>query len=103
MGGKEDRREPRYKIHAPAEVKYQGITVNAQAVEISKHGCRFVCPKPIQPGTKIEAVIFLKDPERLSGEVKWVIAEPIPSQGTMSYKVGVACDEALLIPEEVMT
>ena len=101
MGEKNNRREPRYKIQAPAEVKYQGITLNAQAVEISKHGCRLVCPKPIQPGTRIDAVIFLKDPERVSGEVKWVIAESIPSQGTMSYIVGVACKEALLIPDDV--
>lgn len=101
MAEKNKRKEPRYKIQAPAEVKYQGVTLNAQAIEISKFGCRLVCSKPIQPGTKIEAVLFLKDPERVSGEVKWVIAEPIPSQGTMSYVVGVACKEALLIPEDV--
>jgi len=100
MDGSEKRREPRYKIEASAEVRYQGVTVNARVVEISKHGARFICPKYIQPGAIIDAVIFLKDPERISGEVKWVTAESIPAQGTMSYTMGVACKEAMLIPED---
>lgn len=101
MDGSEERTEPRYKIEASAELRYQGVTVNARVVEISKHGARFICPKYIQPGAKIDAVIFLKDPERISGEVKWVIAEPIPGQGAMSYKMGVACKEAILIPNDL--
>jgi hypothetical protein len=100
MEKEEKRKEPRYKVDASVEIKYQGKTVNGKAVEISKHGARLVCPAPIQPGAKIDAVIFLKDPERVSGEVKWAIAEPDPTQGTISYVIGVALREALVLPDD---
>jgi len=100
MEGKEKRKDRRFKVKANVEVRYLGMTINAQVVDISKRGFGFVSPKLINPGTKVEAVIFLKNPERVSGEVKWVIAEPDPSQGTMAYKTGVAVNGTIPIPGE---
>lgn len=101
MSGKEQRREPRYQTQASAEVKYRGTTLNVQVVEISRHGCRMVCPKLIQPGAMIDIVLFLKNPERVTGEVKWAFAEPISARGTISYQMGVALKEAVTIPNGV--
>ena len=98
--GKEKRRDKRFKIEANVEIRYLGKTFKAQTVDISKRGFGFVSPKLISPGTKIDAVIFLKTPERVSGEVKWVIAEPDPSEGTMSYRTGVAVKGIIPLPGE---
>jgi hypothetical protein len=98
--GKERRREKRFKIEANVEVRCLGKTFNAQTVDISKRGFGFVSAKLINPGTKIDAVIFLKTPERVSGEVKWVIAEPDPSGGAMSYRTGVAVKGTIPVPGE---
>jgi len=100
MEGTERRRDKRFKIEANVEIRYLGKTFNAQTVDVSKRGFGFVSPKLISPGTKIDAVIFLKTPERVSGEVKWVIAEPDPSQGTIAYRTGVAVKGTIPIPEE---
>lgn len=83
----ERRREQRYKINAEAEVRYDNNTINAKALEISKHGIKIESADFIEPGTKVEAVLFLKEPERISGEVKWVVAEQ--GQEKVSYKIGI--------------
>ncbi len=83
----ERRSEQRYKLNAEAEVTYGNNTINAKALEISKHGIKIESAEPIEPGTKVETVLFLKEPERISGEVKWVIAEP--GQEKVIYKIGI--------------
>jgi hypothetical protein len=83
------------------EVKFEDKTFNARAIDISKHGFCIMCPKIIEPGSKIDAVIFLKDPERVSGEVKWATAELDPGQGTMRYKMGVEVKGTILVSDEM--
>ncbi|UCG81052.1 MAG: PilZ domain-containing protein [Desulfobacterales bacterium] len=95
---KEKRKEDRYKIDARAEVKYGATTVSVTAIEISKSGFRIQSADFIEPGTKIEAVLFLKEPKRIAGEVKWVLAEP--GQGTIIYKIGVFCKSGKLVTED---
>lgn len=95
---KEKRKEDRYKIDASAEVKYGATTISVKAVEISKNGFRMESSDFIEPGTKIEAVIFMKEPRRIAGEVKWVLAEP--GQATIIYKIGVFCKSEKLVTED---
>ena len=91
----ERRKEPRHDIDAAAEVKYGSTTIKVKAVEISKSGVRVESTDFIQPGTKVEAVLFLKEPQRISGEVKWVLAEP--GEGGIIYKIGISCESVRLI------
>jgi len=94
----ERREEERYKVDAAAEVKYGATTLKVKAVEISKRGMRIESENFINPGTKVEAVLFLKEPQRVSGEVKWVLAEPGPSG--MSYKIGISCESGQLVADD---
>lgn len=86
----EKRKEPRYKIDAAVEVKYGTTTINAKAIEISRHGIKIESTDLIEPGTIVAVVLFLKEPERISGEVKWVLAEP--GQGKVNYRIGIYCE-----------
>ncbi|MCK4390865.1 MAG: PilZ domain-containing protein [Desulfobacterales bacterium] len=97
MEEKERREESRYKIDTAAEVRYGTSTINAKAVEISTHGLRIESNNPINPGTKVEAVLFLTKPERISGEVKWVLAEA--GEGMINYKIGISCESRNLITD----
>ncbi|MBW1739767.1 MAG: PilZ domain-containing protein [Deltaproteobacteria bacterium] len=93
----ERRKDPRYKIDAAVEVRYGTHTIYGKAVEISTHGIRIESTDPIEPGTEVEAVLFLKEPERVSGEIKWVLAEP--GQGRVNYKMGIYCKSGDLITD----
>ena len=92
------REEARYKVDATAELKYGATTLNVKAVEISKHGMRIESESFISPGTKVQAVLFLKEPQRVSGEVKWVLAEP--GAAGMSYKIGIHCESGQLVTDD---
>jgi len=94
----ERREEARYKVDATAELKYGATTLKVKAVEISKHGIRIESENFINPGTKVQAVLFLKEPQRVSGEVKWVLAEPGASG--MFYKIGIFCEGRQLVADE---
>jgi len=94
----ERREEARYKVDAAAELKYGTTTIKVKAVEISKRGMRIESTSFINPGTKVEAVLFLKEPQRVSGEVKWVLADP--GAAGMSYKIGISCDSGQLVTDE---
>lgn len=94
----ERRKEPRYKIDASAELKYGATTIKVKAVEISRRGIRIESTDFIDPGTRVEAVLFLKEPQRVSGEVKWVLAEP-GATGIM-YKIGIFCESGELVGED---
>ena len=94
----ERREEARYKVDATAELKYGATTLNVKAVEISQHGMRIESESFINPGTKVQAVLFLKEPQRVSGEVKWVLAEPGASG--MSYKIGIYCESGQLVTDD---
>ena len=94
----ERRDEARYKVDAAAELKYGATTLKVKAVEISKHGMRIESEDFINPGTKVEAVLFLKEPQRISGEVKWVLAEP-GAQG-ITYKIGIFCAAGQLVADD---
>jgi hypothetical protein len=96
--GKERRKEERYKIDASAEVKYGATTINVKAVEISKSGLRIQSSDFIEPGTKIEALLLMKEPKRISGEVKWAVAELGPAGVT--YKIGIYCKSGELIKDD---
>jgi hypothetical protein len=96
--GKERRKEERYKIDASAEVKYGAITINVKAVEISKSGLRIQSSDFIEPGTKIEVLLLMKEPKRVSGEVKWAVAELGPAGVT--YKIGIFCKSGELIKDD---
>lgn len=95
---KERREEARYKIDASAELKYGSTTLNVKAVEISKSGLRIQANEFIEPGTKVQAVLLMKEPKRISGEVKWVFAEPGPAG--VSYKIGIYCRAGQLTMDE---
>jgi hypothetical protein len=94
----ERRTEARYKIDATAELKYGATTLKVKAVEISKRGIRIESTSFIEPGKKIEAVLFLKEPQRVAGEVKWVLAEPGPTG--IVYKIGIFCITGKLVPDD---
>jgi hypothetical protein len=94
----ERREEARYKVDATAELKYGANTLSVKAVEISKHGMRIESESFINPGTKVQAVLFLKEPQRVSGEVKWVLAEPGASG--MFYKIGIYCESGQLVTDD---
>ena len=94
----ERREEARYKVDATAELKYGATTLKVKAVEISKRGMRIESENFINPGTKVEAVLFLKQPQRVSGEVKWVLAEPGASG--ITYKIGIFCEAGQLITDD---
>ena len=94
----ERREEARYKVDATAELKYGATTLNVKAVEISKHGMRIESESFINPGTKVQAVLFLNEPQRVSGEVKWVLAEPGASG--MFYKIGIHCASGQLVADD---
>jgi hypothetical protein len=98
----ERREEARFKVDATAELKYGATTLKVKAVEISKRGMRIESTNFINPGTKVQAVLFLKEPQRVSGEVKWVLAEPGASG--MFYKIGISCESGQLVTgdEEVV-
>lgn len=85
----ERRKDERYKIDASAEVKYGATTINVKAIEISKSGLRIQSSDFIEPKTKVEVVLLLKEPKRVSGEVKWAVAEFGPAG--ISYKIGIFC------------
>jgi hypothetical protein len=95
---KERRQEARYKIDASAEVKYGATTINVTAVEISKSGIRIQSADFIEPGTKVQTVLFLKEPQRIYGEVKWVLAEP--GAAGIVYKIGIFCKSGELVPDD---
>ena len=101
MADDERRKDRRYKIEANAEIRCLNMKINVKILDISKRGFRFVTPKLIKPGTKIDAVIFLKEPERVSGEIRWVIAEPDLAQGKMDYVMGVAVSGSITIPDDM--
>jgi hypothetical protein len=94
----ERREEARYKVDATAELKVGATTLKVKAVEISKHGMRIESEDFINPGTRVEAVVFLKEPQRVSGEVKWVLAEPGASG--MFYKIGIYCKAGQLVTDD---
>lgn len=94
----ERREEARYKVDATAELKYGATTLKVKAVEISKRGMRIESTNFINPGTKVEAVLFLKEPQRVSGEVKWVLAEP--GATGMLYKIGIFCLSGQLVADD---
>jgi len=96
--GKERRKEERHKIDASAEVKYGTTTINVKAVEISKNGFRIQSSDFIEPGTKIDALLLMKEPKRVSGEVKWAVAELGPAGVT--YKIGIFCKSGELIKDD---
>jgi hypothetical protein len=85
----ERRQETRYQIDASAEIKFGTTTIKVKAVEISKHGLRIQSNDFIEPGTKIQTVVFLKEPQQVAGEVKWVVAEP--GAAGIVYKIGIFC------------
>jgi len=91
----ERRKYPRYKIDTAAEVRYRNTTIDAKAIEISAHGVRIESTSMIRPGTKVDVTLFLREPERFSGEVEWIIAEH--GQETVNYKIGIYCEEGGLI------
>jgi hypothetical protein len=93
---KERRKEARYKIDASAEVRYGTTTIHVKAIEISKSGIRIQSADFIDPGTKVQTVLFLKEPQRVYGEVKWVLAEP--GAAGMVYKIGIFCKSGELVP-----
>lgn len=95
---KERRKEARYKIDASAEVKYGATTINVKAIEISKSGIRIQSGDFIDPGTKVQTVLFLKEPQRVYGEVKWVLAEP--GAAGIVYNIGIFCKSGELIPAD---
>jgi hypothetical protein len=94
----ERREETRYKVDATAELKYGATTLKVKAVEISKHGLRIESENFINPGARVEAVVFLKEPQRVSGEVKWVLAEAGASG--MFYKIGIFCRAGQLVTDD---
>ncbi len=96
--GAERRKEERHKIDASAEVKYGATTINVKAVEISKSGLKIQSSDFIEPGTRIEALLLLKEPKRISGEVKWAVAEFGPAGVT--YKIGIFCKTGELIKDD---
>jgi hypothetical protein len=93
----ERRKEARYKIDAAVELKFGTTTVNAKAIEISKHGIRIECAQLIDPGTRVQAVIFLKEPQKVLGEVNWAIAEPGPTG--ILYTMGLFCESGRLVSD----
>ena len=94
----ERRKEERYKVDASAEVKYGATTINVKAIEISKSGLQIQSSDFIEPKTEVEVVLVLKEPKRVSGEVKWVVAEFGPAG--VSYKIGIFCKSGDLIPDD---
>jgi hypothetical protein len=97
--GKERRTEERYKIDASAEVKYGATTINVKAVEISENGLRIQSSDFIEPGTKTEVLLLMKEPKRVSGEVTWAVAELGPAGVT--YKIGIFCKTGQLVKDDV--
>ena len=96
--GEERRKEERHTIDASAEVKYGATTINVKAVEISKSGLRIQSSDFIEPGTKIEVLLLMKEPKRVSGEVKWAVAELGPAGVT--YKIGIFYKSGELIKDD---
>ena len=94
----ERRQETRYQIDASAEIKFGTTIIKVKAVEISKHGLRIQSNDFIEPGTRIETVVFLKEPQRVAGEVKWVVAEP--GATGIVYKIGIFCKSGNLATDD---
>jgi hypothetical protein len=46
----------------------------------------------IRPGTEVDTVFFFKEPKRVTGEVRWTLAEP--NEDRIVYKMG------LWVPDE---
>ena len=96
--GEERREEERYKIDASAEIKYGATTINVKAVEISENGLRIQSSDFIEPETKIEVLLLMKEPKMVSGEVKWAVAEFGPAGVT--YKIGIFCKTGELVKDD---
>lgn len=96
--GKEKRREERYKIDANGEVKYGNATARVKVIDISKSGIGIQSSSLIEPGTDVEILLLLKEPKRVSGEVKWALAEPGPAG--IVYKIGIFCQSGELVKDD---
>ncbi len=94
----ERRKEPRYQVDAHAEVICGDDRFDATVTEISKHGIRLKSADFVEPGRKVKMVVFLGSPERVSGEVMWVLAEP--KEGTVTYRMGIYCESGGVITGE---
>ena len=79
--------EEKYKVNAAVQEKYGSTSIRGKA---SVTGDRWVSVRSTQfmdPGTEVETLLFLKEPERMAGEVRWTLAEP--TEDRIVYKMGI--------------
>ena len=73
-------------VNAAIQTKY-GTSVRGVAFLMSKRWVNVQSDCFIRPGTEVETLLFLKEPERVEGEVRWAIAEP--TEDKIVYKMGI--------------
>lgn len=85
--------EEKYSVNAAVQTKYGAQSIRGIAALMSRRWVSVRSDEFILPGTQVETLLFLKEPERVSGEVRWTLAEP--QEDKIVYRMGI-----WLVPEE---
>jgi hypothetical protein len=78
--------EEKYCVNAAVQTKY-GISIRGIAAPKSGRWLSIQSNDFLRPGTDVETVLFLKEPERISGQVRWTLAEP--TEDKIRYRMGI--------------
>ena len=79
--------EEKYSINAAVQTKYGTHSIRGIAALTSRRWVSVLSTDFILPGTEVETLLFLKEPERVSGEVRWTLAEH--KEDKIVYRMGI--------------
>ncbi|MBW1896704.1 MAG: hypothetical protein JRI47_06570 [Deltaproteobacteria bacterium] len=78
--------EEKYCINAAVQTKF-GVLIRGVACPMKGRWLSIQSDGFIRPGTDVDTVLFLKEPARHSGQVRWTLAEP--TEDKIVYKMGI--------------
>jgi hypothetical protein len=78
--------EEKYCINAAVQTRF-GVSIRGVACPMKGRWLSVQSDEFIRPGTDVDTVLFLKEPTRIPGQVRWTLADP--QEDKIVYKMGI--------------
>jgi hypothetical protein len=79
--------EEKFKVNAAVQARCGTDSIRGIASFTGDRWVSFRSTQFMDPGTEVETLLFLKEPERMAGEVRWALAEP--TEDKIVYRMGI--------------